>query len=64
MLRKENMMSKQLALFETAEFGWTQRLWRGVGDQKRKQVIVLLAELAKVVLQNRRVQGEGEKPHE
>lgn len=54
-------MSEQLPLSESVEVGWKQRLWQRVGEPKRDQVLLLLAELAKVALQDRRVQAKGEK---
>ena len=44
-------MSKQLKLFETNNEIWVQRLWQSVALDYRQQVIEVLAQMAKALLQ-------------
>ena len=44
-------MSEQLKLFERRDKIWVQRLWESVGPGCRSEVIEVLAQMAKALLQ-------------
>ena len=44
-------MSEQLKLFETSNKLWVQRLWESAGSDCRREVIEVLAQMAKGLLQ-------------
>ena len=44
-------MSEQLKLFETSNNVWVQRLWESAGPNCRREVIAVLAQMAKGLLQ-------------
>ena len=44
-------MSAQLKLFETSNKIWAQRLWESVGPDFRSEVIDVLAQMARGLLQ-------------
>ena len=47
-------MSEQMELFETGKNVWVQRVWESVGLRSRREVIGVLAQMGKAVLQAER----------
>jgi TorA maturation chaperone TorD len=46
-LPKETNMSKQLPLFDPSILPWVRRLWDRIDPEKRQQVLVILAGMAR-----------------
>jgi hypothetical protein len=46
-LPKEVNMSKQLALFDPSIPPWVRRLWDRIDPEKRRQILVILASMAR-----------------
>jgi len=53
---KEGKMSKQMELFETAENVWVKSVWKSVGLESRHEVIRVLAQMGKALLEAERAQ--------
>lgn len=49
-------MSEQMELFETAKNVWVQNVWKSVGLQSRREVIRVLAQMGKALLEAERAQ--------
>lgn len=44
---KENSMSKQLSLFDPRVPPWVARLWDRIDPEKRRQILMILAAMAR-----------------
>ena len=44
---KEVTMSPQLQLFPSAQPAWVDRVWQGVGVEKRREILATLAEMVR-----------------
>ena len=57
-------MSEQMELFETAKNVWVQNVWKSVGLQSRREVIRVLSQMGKALLEAERAKkgrsGKGE----
>jgi len=49
-------MSEQMELFETAENVWVKNVWKSVGLESRHEVIRVLAQMGKALLEAERAQ--------
>jgi hypothetical protein len=50
-LSKEEKMDKQMKLFETSKNIWVQSVWKSVGLRARPEVIKVLAQMGKALLE-------------
>jgi len=51
-------MSEQMELFETAKNVWVQNVWKSVGPESRSEVISVLAQMGKALLEAERARKE------
>jgi hypothetical protein len=49
-LQQETNMSKQLLLFDPRVPPWVRRLWDRIDPEKRRQVLIILASMARASL--------------
>lgn len=50
--KKEKAMPQQLLLFDAQEPTWAERLRQGLGAEARRQVIAILAEMARTAVES------------
>jgi TorA maturation chaperone TorD len=62
--RKEVEMSQQRSLFETGTAPWVVRLWSTIDEERRQEVLAVLAEMARDSLLALQQDSRRDKHHE
>ncbi|MCJ7588237.1 MAG: hypothetical protein MUQ00_10100 [Candidatus Aminicenantes bacterium] len=58
-------MNEQLPLFEWRAAGWVENVWSRLGPQKRREILLILAEMGRASLnQKKTAMTTKERPHE
>jgi len=58
-------MNEQLPLFQWREPSWVERVWSRLDPKRRGEILLLLAEMGRAALNQRRIAGKAkERAHE